>query len=75
MTDQLDKLEAAADALIEQRRDLLEACERALPHLKNLHSEDAYGACSRSIEECGCDLSQDYNDMRAVIARCKGDSQ
>jgi hypothetical protein len=74
MTDQLDKLEAA-DALIEQRRDLLEALERALPHLKNLHSEDAYGSCSRPIEECGCDLSQDYNDMLAVIAAAQGESQ
>jgi multimeric flavodoxin WrbA len=70
----LDRLNANVEALIQQRRDLLEACKRALPHLKNLHSEDAYGSCSRAIEACGCDLSQDYNEIRAVIANADGTS-
>lgn len=57
--------------LVEDRDALLTALKGSLPYLKTLHSEDAYGSCPNGIEDCCCDLSDDYANAMKIIKQAE----
>jgi hypothetical protein len=56
-----------AESTVQQ--DLVKALERTVRHLESLHGEDAYGGCVFPIEECTCDLADDYRDVKEAITK------
>jgi hypothetical protein len=52
---------------------LVEALKAALPHMRNLHTEDAYGECGNGpLAECRCGLSDDYDLAIKALAKAEG---
>jgi hypothetical protein len=52
--------------------DLLKELEKTLRHLEMLHTEDAYGGCRGFVDDCDCDLAEDYRSAKEAIAKAKG---